>query len=465
MAAGAVLFGLIVRLAALDNPFWYDEVFSASNFFPLSVAELVSLPLHPNNHPLFSMVVHLFWTVFGEGEIQARLPSLLAWGGVLALGWLIADRWLGRRTAWTYIVLASLAFWQYRFSIEARGYELATALGLAGIYLLLSGVYEDKQRYVVLSAPLFVLAAYTHAFSVTLIIGATIIWIGRGWSAPRSDRKRIALAGAVWLTATVVSIALVYLPMLNIADLAGSLITGAGPTGELVLTKEHQFDLDYAMSLPRLMTSGGSSMVASVLATGLWGLGLVVARRRPVALALMLIPLAVVLSSALAGLVYYTRFFVFVNPYFLIGIAAALVWLTRSIRRGLAQSGATVALALALLLVPAGGLSDDFEFGRRDWVSAASFVDSVSTDYVVVYPVAHRRGVIRESLGYYLQDREIHEIIDSPIPNGASVTFVTLPWLEEERVSRPIGEPVRFGDVLVYSLEWDGSHLVLPPDQ
>lgn len=121
---GATLVGAVLRLFALGRQsLWIDEVFtwnSADVGQPLRLSHLLE-----NVHgPLYSLLLHLWTGLAGDGEWALRFPSaLFGIATVPALAW-AGGRWLGRETAVPAAWLAAGSPFLVWYSQEARNYSL-----------------------------------------------------------------------------------------------------------------------------------------------------------------------------------------------------------------------------------------------------------------------------------------------------------------------------------------------------
>jgi 4-amino-4-deoxy-L-arabinose transferase-like glycosyltransferase len=124
MIAAATIVAAVLRLFRLGHQsLWIDEIFtwySAGAGQSLTMRDLIE-----NVHgPLYSLMLHLWMRVAGDGEWAMRLPSAVA--GILtvpAFAWLSA-RWLGRDSAVTAAWIAAGSPFLVWYSQEARNYSL-----------------------------------------------------------------------------------------------------------------------------------------------------------------------------------------------------------------------------------------------------------------------------------------------------------------------------------------------------
>lgn len=166
LCPGIVLIGVLVRVAALFNEFWFDEIrswmFARSVRTPLEIFTSVH---SDNNHILNT----LFLYVLGEQHswIVYRLPSLIFGVAVIVLAGLIASR-QGRDRVLTTLLLFSTSYFMILYSSEARGYMPAVFFALLS-FLVLDRAFPGGERMPILvfsmSSILGVLSHLTFLFA------------------------------------------------------------------------------------------------------------------------------------------------------------------------------------------------------------------------------------------------------------------------------------------------------------
>jgi len=123
-----------LRLQAARDEFWFDEVWSLTQFANKATSALQILSLHhDNNHHLNTLWMY----VCGQRDawIVYRIPSMLAGIGTVALAMLWARPW-GRASTIAAGILTGGSFVLIQYSSEARGYALAGFFLLAALLTL-----------------------------------------------------------------------------------------------------------------------------------------------------------------------------------------------------------------------------------------------------------------------------------------------------------------------------------------
>jgi len=151
------------RLAFSTEPLWYDEAFSVlSARLPLAkLWQVCAADVHP---PLYYLLLKPFLALPLRMEVAARLPSLLATWGAMALLWPVLGRLgLGSDRKWALL----LAAWMpstLNFSGEARMYALLSLCFAGAIWALweghwwLAGVLGAAMAWMQSAAPAYVVA-------------------------------------------------------------------------------------------------------------------------------------------------------------------------------------------------------------------------------------------------------------------------------------------------------------------
>ncbi|MEX1052704.1 MAG: glycosyltransferase family 39 protein, partial [Patescibacteria group bacterium] len=136
------LFGLLVRLIALDQSFWLDEAVTANVVATYSYSEIITKFSPTDFHPPLFYFIEKFWTdIFGYSEIALRFPSiifsLIAAYVIYLIGWKVAPL---RSSSYVGVTAAALFLFNpliIYYSQEARPYMLVTMFVTLIVYYLL----------------------------------------------------------------------------------------------------------------------------------------------------------------------------------------------------------------------------------------------------------------------------------------------------------------------------------------
>ena len=122
-----------LRLAAVFNDFWFDEIWSLHlSRLVASPAEILTKLSHDNNHPLNTFFL---WALGDQRSWKwYRLLSLIT--GVASVGIMgILGRRYGRAESFNALVMGGFSYFLIHYSSEARGYAPAVFFALAGFLL------------------------------------------------------------------------------------------------------------------------------------------------------------------------------------------------------------------------------------------------------------------------------------------------------------------------------------------
>ncbi|MEO0562376.1 MAG: hypothetical protein AAF125_09685 [Chloroflexota bacterium] len=131
-----LLAGLLLRLRYLARPAYLDESATFIDYARLPYAEIAATYFDPNNHVLYSLLMHASYQAFGFGVVALRLPAFLFGLAVLPLTALVARHLFRDRT----ITLLATAFAAVsapliEYSVSGRGYSIITAAFLLLLWL------------------------------------------------------------------------------------------------------------------------------------------------------------------------------------------------------------------------------------------------------------------------------------------------------------------------------------------
>lgn len=209
-AIGAMLLSLSI---GIRQSVWFDEAYSillAKQSWE-QLLYLTSIDTHP---PLYYLLLKVWATIFGWGELALRSLSILAFGGSVFMGGLLVRRLFGIRIALIAVVLMVLSPFMLRYGFEIRMYALGSLIGVAATYVLIvaqqARVTAERIRYYVLYALLVALGMYTLYYMALLWI-AHLVWLI--WMEWRRSRSVARLARAPWLFAYAGAVTL-FLPWL-----------------------------------------------------------------------------------------------------------------------------------------------------------------------------------------------------------------------------------------------------------
>ncbi|MBL9122543.1 MAG: hypothetical protein JNG90_02845, partial [Planctomycetaceae bacterium] len=194
LLAAAVPIYLLASRLTLD--LWADEVYTLYDFAAQPIARIISDYSAPNNHILYSLVLHPLALVT-QREIWLRLPSLGFALGTLLLVFRLALRTSGVTSAIGATLALGLNVMFLTHALQVRGYGLSMLL-LAGLLeLAIPGAPGSTRRHRLVLVPLvgaaFLYVLPTNAlFLAPVGIAAVLLaWRSAGAADPGLRARRM----------------------------------------------------------------------------------------------------------------------------------------------------------------------------------------------------------------------------------------------------------------------------------
>ncbi len=227
--ARLLLLAALIATACLcyDNlflDFWNDEVYSLKQFQLVPLATTLSDYHDVNNHVGFNLLCNLYLRATHQHDLFAllmhperiRIFLLFISLGITALLWRLSMEMGGVKLALINLVLFLTTLPFYNFTMQLRGYGLATLLVL-GIVLYLHRFYHSgSRRHCLGICLLLAYVFYVHPANIYLIVAlypatAALAMLSPGWSTPQKVRFILSIYAAV--TAGALLGILLYMPM------------------------------------------------------------------------------------------------------------------------------------------------------------------------------------------------------------------------------------------------------------
>ena len=213
-----LLLGAFLRFYQLGfQSFWNDELSSVLIARQSSPAEVIRfIDLHDNPPPAYFLILYTIRQYLGANEASFRLPTAIS--GLLAILaiFALANAAYGKETAFLAAALLAVSWGNIYYSQEARPngmMPLLTALSSLGWILILRRLADSHGRSLQPGAAALyvassVLAAYTHIFSITLIVFQAL------WAFVIFLRQRQAIARLILVYGAILLLYLPWLPFL-----------------------------------------------------------------------------------------------------------------------------------------------------------------------------------------------------------------------------------------------------------
>jgi hypothetical protein len=391
MAALAVIVvaGVVLRDHFLRGPMRWDESYTFLHFGSLPLGQGLSIFDSPNNHALNTALMHVSYTLFGDGEAALRGPVFVAGCLLAPVGYVAAARLYDRRVALVAAAVLATSPQLVEYATNARGYELAALFAVALVAVGPSLLRTTNPAPWALFAVIAALGFYTvsvFAYPFAVIVGALAL---AGLLGSTEQAKGVFLLRMALVSVAAIGLAVVMYGSI-VDDVLGYIDEG-GYSDDGWAVVEDTWGL-WTLGLP---------LVAKVLLLAGFAVSAVAALRRDsrtVPLALLFAALVIVALGA-GRVVPLTRVFVPLLPIFLIAAIGGLLGLpplARLLSRRSAEIGvAAVAVAIAVgfgLHVKSDRLADS---DGSALPSALSIVDVVkprlqsTEDQVLISTSAH----------------------------------------------------------------------------
>ena len=210
LIAGALAAMLVSLAIGLTQSVWFDEAYSIM-LAKQPVDQLLHLAAVDTHPPLYYLLLKAWAGIFGWGELALRSLSVIALGGSLVFGGLLVKRMFGVRVALVALPFIILAPFLLRYGFEIRMYALASLIGIAATYVLVTALEAktSRQRWIK-----YTIYAIIVALGVYTLYYMALLWIAHlVWLAWITYREKKSLMKAPWLLTFAGSVIL-FLPWL-----------------------------------------------------------------------------------------------------------------------------------------------------------------------------------------------------------------------------------------------------------
>ncbi len=158
-------FSLYIRTRALSGQYWMDEAITVG----IASHPLTAIPgvlRMDGSPPLFYMLLHVWMSWFGNGEMATHSLTVLIGMLTVPVGLWAGWSLFGRRAGLMAAVLFATNSFITIYGQETRMYVLMALLGLLATAGFLHAFVYRRRRYVVLFSVSQALMLYTHAWSL-----------------------------------------------------------------------------------------------------------------------------------------------------------------------------------------------------------------------------------------------------------------------------------------------------------
>lgn len=148
---GAItLIGLVIRFWKISQPIAYDEAYTFIQYATQGFKHILADYSAPNNHILHTILVRIFYGIFGRQIWVVRGPALLA--GILCIpaAYFAARRIFDAQQSLASAALVALTPWFISYSVNGRGYTLIILFSL--LLANLGALLIEEQKRIALAA-------------------------------------------------------------------------------------------------------------------------------------------------------------------------------------------------------------------------------------------------------------------------------------------------------------------------
>lgn len=425
VVAALTVLGTILRVRFLFGPVGFDEADTFVSYASRPLYLGLSWYRAPNNHLLYTFLMHITWRLFGDHEWVLRLPALLA--GILLIP---VTYWTGRvlydkHSALIAAALVTAASPIIFYSVNGRGYTLVCVFFL--LLLILGRYLLDHD-----SSPgwlLWGLVAAVGLYTIPIMLyaaGTVTLWLalsGRNMETERRGRLFAGLGSAIAVTGFVTI--LLYLPVLVVS---GPKSLFANPWVH-PLTFERMLNLFPAgikeawgmltADVPRLLVGG---LVAGFM-IGLIFHERVAAARVPVPIAALLCIAPLVLAQRV---IPYGRVWLFLVPLSAIVSSAGLWFLVRLLANRFGTyrlSGIASVIAVGCSLIMGSALLQGRSVSSRGGFPGIQSAAVWMKGQLMPRDILLGKLAVTAHLTYYLRQNGIHPVYRAAPCDSMSLVY------------------------------------------
>jgi hypothetical protein len=291
----AVGIGAGLRVYRIETGLWFDEIVTLLDSVRHSLGTIVTHFPGDNDHPLYSVLAHIFVRVLGETPLALRAPAMLFGIATIPMLYVVGRSVVGRQEAAAATVILTVSYHHIWFSQNARAYTLLMLSVLLSTHALVRWLDAGRTSWLALYALATALGAYGHLTMAVASAGQALA-CGLAWIW--SDRQgRLELEwgrlAAAFGTAACLTIAL-YAPMLTEM---GSLLGAAGVDAPVAATTP----MAALSSALEGLQAGFEALWAIAIGSAIAAVGAYsLLRERTMVALLLLVPAPLVVLAAMA---------------------------------------------------------------------------------------------------------------------------------------------------------------------
>lgn len=451
-----------------ERGLWGDEVWQVSWSQQQPWLETFLRFRAPPDLPL-SFLLTKAAVAFSEAPFLARLPSAVAAATAPILTFFLARRLFGIPTGTSAALLLALAPLHVWYGQDARPYAALSLYALVSLVLFWRLIERPTVLTAVGLGAATTFGLYNHLFGafplaiefVFFVAWALIVWLRSPGVMGRERRRRVLGAGIAMASVAAVG-AVATLPLHE-----GVLsYLGRGSPGE-VEAPTFVPSVDFLETLFGGFGAGTGPLFWVVL--GLFTLGMVAALRlrhpfAVLALVWLILPI-VALWIAQPRHIFIPRYFLFMQPVYLILVGHGLVVAGRALHRAVGGSAAAARVSIALVTAPVilafalPATSSYWTSRGTDWTAMCRYLEQHVTPGDVIVGNAYHEGV----MGWCLRETPAAAVaptgsydIGALAASGRGAWYVFVPY------EQPDPALAALGYVIVSPDEWGAAEAAGP---
>lgn len=201
------LLAAAIRFYPLHFSLWWDELTNVLRYIRRGYPVIFTFSGGSNNHILNSAMVRFVFDLFGEGEVQMRLPAYLLGSLTPAIAYLALKREFGRFSATAVALWLAIHITMFKHATEARGYAGALLCVVLSHYLVVHTArnrsYGSAVAYVAVCVlgfgflPTFLLIPFAHGVLAVLLL-LWSFWKRTAMSADQFQTSRHIVFVCLW---------------------------------------------------------------------------------------------------------------------------------------------------------------------------------------------------------------------------------------------------------------------------
>jgi uncharacterized membrane protein len=168
-------FSFLLRLVRLNMGFWEDEITTVVRFARSDWLSIITQMPYPNNHILYTLLLKLSVTLFGEKEWSARLPAVIIGSLTPPAVYLVFSKRFSQAASFLAGLFMALNYWAVWFSQDARGYCGLILFGFLGVWFFSRYLEKPEWRNGILYVLAAGIAVQFHLYGI-FIVAAQLLW-------------------------------------------------------------------------------------------------------------------------------------------------------------------------------------------------------------------------------------------------------------------------------------------------